>query len=104
MMPSHRKKEVLTCHTDDYDPLNTSDHVSVSISIGLGNIPQGAVEGLNQCKLRWDKLTPETHLLRYQTPLDDSLGLVYNRVKDNIPNENAIDTLMQELIDKIKQY
>ena len=104
IIPVHLKDSVLECHTYDYDTLNTSDHVPVSMKLDIGNIPRGAVEGAPQPKFRWDKLSPEMLYNRYQTPLEQSLRALISKWETIDCGDAGIDTMMRETIDTIKLH
>ena len=103
IIPKILKETVRACHTCEYDPLNTSDHTTVCLEIELGGIPRGAIDGINQCKLRWDKMSPENRWYRYQVPLNEALGRIMQRINGAIPREGDIDAILQELIDAVKE-
>ena len=104
MIPNLLKNKVVSCHTSDYDALNTSDHTSISMKITLDGIPRGAVDGANLSKLRWDKMTPEALYNRYRVPLNISLGMTLGRLINVVPGAEDIDSLMQELLDNIREH
>ena len=45
MVPQYLRQGVMNRSTHQYNPLNTSDHVPISMMINLGEIPCGVVEG-----------------------------------------------------------
>ena len=91
MIPSHLTTNVTACQIHDYEVLNTSDHIPITVSIKLGNIPQGAIEGRPQRKLRWDKMSPKAMYLRYRAPLEFSLNTMYDRASNTAANNQGID-------------
>ena len=104
MIPRHLREEVAVCHTHDYEPLNTSDHVPITMSIRMDDIPCGAIAGVQHSKLRWDKLSPEVRVHRYQAPLDASMGEMLIRFRYVRPSKQLIDDTLQGMIELIKHH
>ena len=99
MIPNHLSGSVLSCHTHEYEALNTSDHTIVTMCIGMGNIPRGSIEGVQQPKLRWDKMSPDDIKHRYRRPLEESLRGLLDITEYS---EDRVNLLMTDIITAIK--
>ena len=58
LIPQCLRKNINTCATGSYDPVNMSDHNPVSVDLNVEEFPCGATEGTLPTKLRWDKNDP----------------------------------------------
>ena len=92
------------CVTSSYDPLNTSDHIPLSIVFNIDGVPCGATEGILPTKLRWDKMTPITLRMNYQRPLGEDLDRIYTKNVPLHPKADRVDALMDDIIKAIKVH
>ena len=77
MIPGALSNNFKLSTVHDYHPLNTSDHRPLSISINIGATPWAVTEGPQPIKLRWDKMSPDAMMLRYQAPMSTDLKFIF---------------------------
>ena len=94
----------LECHTLDLDPLNTSDHIPVCVTMDLGAIPRGCTEGVCPVRIRWDKISQANLIQRYQCPIGSDLGNILEQNKRVNPTSVNVDNLVDEVIHVIKTH
>ena len=104
LVPSYLNESISTCVTLDNEPLNTSDHLPVRLSIDLGTIPQGSTEGLVQNKIRWDKMDSHAKFMKYEAPLGTSISELLSYISGVVPTPDLIDESVETLIGMIRYH
>ena len=102
LVPNYLCESVLDCITLADNPLNTSDHLPVKISINLGDVPRGCSEGSIVKKLRWDKLDRDARYNKYQMPLGLDIEGLIQQSHDLNPTPIVIDETIEKLISLIR--
>ena len=104
LVPSYLNESISTCVTLDNEPLNTSDHLPVRLSIDLGTIPRGSTEGLVQNKIRWDKMDSHANFMKYEAPLWTSISELLSNISGVVPTPDLIDESVETLIGMIRYH
>ena len=102
MIPDALLTTVTCCKTHEYHALNTSDHLPVSATLSLGDIPRGSVDYEQNSRLRWDKMSHEDLYNKYQAPMSIDLDVIYNKYRGQPLITEDIDNFMRDLIGVIK--
>ena len=104
LVPDALIKNAYQCEVHDNHPLNTSDHLPVSLSLNIGAIPRCTTDGPQPTRLRWDKLSQALMLYKYQIPLSVDLEKILGDFSILIPDERNVDNLMDEIIKVLKVH
>ena len=104
IIPEALTVSLTRCRTHEYHHLNTSDHVPVSASLSLGSIPRGTGDCPQNTRLRWDKMSSEQILNKYQIPMSVDLDELFSKYHGQISSKDSIDDLMRDLISIIKVH
>ena len=95
-IPQVLSQDLLTCVTSDNDPLNTSDHESVSITLRVDRIPT-IEHSIRKPTLRWDKLSKvQIHDLFTHT-VGRALNSVIINLNEGISSKEEIDVHLDKI-------
>ena len=92
------------CKTHSYAPLNTSDHLPVSITLEIGGIPCGAIQGVATSKHRWDKMSHDDLINLYQIPLSSNLDSLYRVNVHSDLDCHGKDCLIENIVTAVKTH
>ena len=86
-IPEFLSNKVFKCHTGRGEPLNTSDHLPIELTVKVGTLPRTISITKLQNRLRWDKCNDDFIMNQYQEPISQKLYDVQLQLdRDNISN------------------
>ena len=97
-IPEEMSDRLVKCSVSDNDPLNTSDHESVHITLNIDKLPQMQADPIAKTH-RWDKLTPQAIHDTYTYPVGRALSSVIDSTKYGIESVQEIDGLIDTIVE-----
>ena len=98
LIPSTWQNKVVTCHTEDEEVLNTSDHFSIQTTIDVGSLPSSINHSQQRKSIKWDKMSNADIYNLYEAPLALMLGELQDIRGDSVMQTDAIDSLFDRVI------
>ena len=102
----HRDMEdvVLGCETISFNPLNTSDHLPVVISLDMKNAINIVQEVDARRQIKWSKIPKEKLHELYTVPVSKELTQIYLRFCNINPSREGVDLLIDNVIATLRGY
>ena len=97
-IPEEMSDRLIKCSVSDNEPLNTSDHVSVHITLNIDKLPQIQADPIVKTR-RWDKLTPQAIHDTYTYPVGRALSSVIDSIKYGVESAQEIDGLIDTIVE-----
>ena len=96
-IPITMKDSLTACNVSDNEPLNNSDHESVSIRLNVKTLQRHTRKDSTPKNKRWDKLTDVQIFEKYSYPVE-CLLLQYIEPELTKPGDKDIDQIIQNIV------
>ena len=102
MIPKDLDESLIECEVLDNEPLNTSDHNPVVITLKFSGIESNTLSVKRQGGLKWNKITPEKLLNNFTLPVEKEVNELLLYLCDKAPTTELIDEAFNSVVDILK--